>query len=97
VTAAVVWPVCPDCYESDTDHCGECWCCDGSMDIAPAVDDCSFRMLEPHEIQAAMAFHGDYRVLGNRRERVKQLGNAVTPPAAEFLLGAITAALDGAA
>ena len=63
----------------------------------PVVDDCTFRMLEPHEIQAAMAFHGDYRVLGNRRERVRQLGNAVTPPAAEFLLTGITAALDGAA
>lgn len=51
----------------------------------------------PHEIQKAMAFGDDYRVLGNRRERVKQLGNAVTPPAAEFLLGAIAAALDGPA
>lgn len=61
----------------------------------PQVDDCTFRMLEPHEIQAAMAFHGDYRVLGNRRERVRQLGNAVTPPAAEFLLTAVTAALEG--
>ncbi|NUS59168.1 MAG: DNA cytosine methyltransferase [Streptomycetaceae bacterium] len=64
---------------------------------APAVDDCTFRMLEPHEIQKAMAFADDYRVLGNRRERVRQLGNAVTPPAAEFLLGAVADALDGAA
>jgi DNA (cytosine-5)-methyltransferase 1 len=69
----------------------------GWPEDAPDVDDCTFRMLEPHEIQAAMAFHGDYRVLGNRRERVKQLGNAVTPPAAEFLLAAVVAALDGAA
>ena len=29
---ALVVAVCPDCYESDTDHCGNCWCCDGSMD-----------------------------------------------------------------
>lgn len=64
---------------------------------APQVDDCMFRMLEPHEIQKAMAFADDYRVLGNRRERVRQLGNAVTPPAAEFLLGAVVDALDGAA
>jgi DNA (cytosine-5)-methyltransferase 1 len=63
----------------------------------PVVEDCTFRMLEPHEIQRAMAFRGDYRVLGNRRERVKQLGNAVTPPAAEFLLGAVVDALGGAA
>jgi DNA (cytosine-5)-methyltransferase 1 len=60
---------------------------------AKAVEDCSFRMLEPHEIQAAMAFHGDYRVLGNRRERVRQLGNAVTPPAAEHLLRGVVASL----
>ncbi|MCZ2837170.1 DNA cytosine methyltransferase [Modestobacter sp. VKM Ac-2985] len=63
----------------------------------PAVDDCTFRMLEPHEIQKAMAFGDTYRVLGNRRERVRQLGNAVTPPAAEFLLSAVATALDGAA
>lgn len=64
---------------------------------APAVDDCTFRMLEPHEIQKAMAFGDTYRVLGNRRELVRQLGNAVTPPAAEFLLGAVATALQGAA
>lgn len=52
----------------------------------PRVEDCGFRMLEPHEIQAAMAFPGDYKVLGNKRERVKQLGNAVTPPAMQLLI-----------
>lgn len=61
----------------------------------PDVDDCTFRMLEPHEIGAAMAFRRDYRVLGNRRERVKQYGNAVTPPAAEYLIRAVVAALEG--
>ncbi|SDJ07423.1 DNA (cytosine-5)-methyltransferase 1 [Frankineae bacterium MT45] len=66
------------------------------VSIEAQVQDATFRMLEPHEIQAAMAFAGDYRVLGNRRERVRQLGNAVTPPAAEFLLGAVAAALHGA-
>lgn len=59
----------------------------------PTVDDCTFRMLEPSEIQAAMAFRGDYGVLGNRRERVRQLGNAVTPPAAEYLVRAVTESL----
>ncbi|WP_433337593.1 hypothetical protein [Spirillospora sp. CA-294931] len=29
-----------------------------------------------------MAFAEDYQVLGNKRARVRQLGNAVTPPAA---------------
>jgi DNA (cytosine-5)-methyltransferase 1 len=63
------------------------------VSITQQVEDATFRMLEPHEIQAAMAFHSAYRVLGNRRERVRQLGNAVTPPAAEFLVGAVAAAL----
>lgn len=67
-------------------------------DRAPAVpvlEDCSFRMLEPREIQAAMAFPPGYRVLGTRREQVRQLGNGVTPPAAEWLLRAVAASLDG--
>ena len=52
----------------------------------PAVEDCGFRMLQPHEIQAAMAFPASYRVLGNKREQVRQLGNAVTPPAMSILM-----------
>jgi DNA (cytosine-5)-methyltransferase 1 len=59
------------------------------------VDDCTFRMLEPHEIQAAMAFGTDYRVLGNKRERVRQLGNAVTPPAARDLIAAVVESITG--
>jgi DNA (cytosine-5)-methyltransferase 1 len=61
----------------------------------PDVEDCTFRMLEPHEIGAAMAFHRGYRVLGNRRERVRQFGNAVTPPAAEWLIRMVIQALEG--
>lgn len=64
---------------------------------APMVEDCTFRMLEPAEIQAAMAFRSDYRVNGTRREQVRQLGNAVTPPAAEWLIRAVVASLGGAA
>lgn len=67
------------------------------VSIERQVEDATFRMLEPHEIQVAMAFGPDYRVLGNRREKVRQLGNGVTPPAAEFLLGAVARSLDGAA
>jgi DNA (cytosine-5)-methyltransferase 1 len=63
----------------------------------PAVEDCTFRMLEPREIQAAMAFRPGYRVLGTRREQVRQLGNAVTPPAAEWLIRAVATSLGGAA
>jgi DNA (cytosine-5)-methyltransferase 1 len=50
------------------------------------VDDCGFRMIQPHEIQVAMAFPGNYVVLGNKREQVKQLGNAVTPPVMKILV-----------
>jgi DNA (cytosine-5)-methyltransferase 1 len=60
-----------------------------------AVDDCTFRMLEPHEIQLAMAFGADYQVLGNKRERVRQLGNAVTPPAARDLIAAVAESITG--
>lgn len=52
----------------------------------PAVEDCGFRMLQPHEIHKAMAFPGDYKVLGNAREKVKQLGNAVTPPVMKMII-----------
>jgi DNA (cytosine-5)-methyltransferase 1 len=57
------------------------------------VDDCFFRMLQPHEIGAAMAFPDDYVVLGNKRDKVKQFGNAVTPPAMEWLIRQATASL----
>lgn len=50
------------------------------------VEDCTYRMLKPQEIQAAMAFEQDYIVLGNSRDKVKQLGNAVTPPVMEWIL-----------
>jgi DNA (cytosine-5)-methyltransferase 1 len=62
-----------------------------------AVNDCTFRMLEPHEIQAAMAFLPDYQVLGNKREQVRQLGNAVTPPAARDLIAALVESITGQA
>ena len=41
---------------------------DGLLGPQIAVDDCTFRMLEPHEIQAAMAFGPAYVVLGNNVE-----------------------------
>ncbi len=53
--------------------------------ISLDVDDAGFRMLEPHEIQAGMGFALDYVLLGSKRDKVKQAGNAVTPPAARDL------------
>ncbi|GIF01092.1 DNA cytosine methyltransferase [Paractinoplanes rishiriensis] len=60
-----------------------------------AVEDCLFRMLEPHEIQAGMAFDRSYVILGTRRERVRQAGNAVTPPAARDLIAALVETVSG--
>lgn len=60
---------------------------------APAIEDCTFRMLEPHEIGRAMAFPDSYVVVGNKRERVRQYGNAVTPPAMAKLLERCIASL----
>ncbi|GHO82985.1 DNA cytosine methyltransferase [Dictyobacter formicarum] len=58
-----------------------------------AVEDCGFRMLFPKEIQAAMAFPTEYVITGNRREQVKQLGNAVTPPVMQLLVSRILQSL----
>jgi DNA (cytosine-5)-methyltransferase 1 len=39
--------------------------------------DILFRMLEPHELAAAQGFKADYHFQGNRRDVLKQIGNAV--------------------
>lgn len=59
----------------------------------PNIEDCYYRMLKPKEIQAAMAFNQDYVVLGNSRDKVKQLGNAVTPPAMKWLVSQVVDSL----
>lgn len=51
----------------------------------PAVEDCTFRMLEPHEVTWGMAFPKDYKMTGTKREMVRQAGNAVCPPNARDL------------
>lgn len=63
----------------------------------PAIDvnEVGFRMLEPEEIARGMAFDEGYVVLGDKRAKVKQLGNAVTPPAAEVLVSALVEAITG--
>jgi DNA (cytosine-5)-methyltransferase 1 len=59
------------------------------------IENVRFRMLEPDEIGLAMAFRPDYQVLGNKRQRVRQYGNAVTPCAAEILISALVEAITG--
>ncbi|WTW95419.1 DNA cytosine methyltransferase [Streptomycetaceae bacterium NBC_01309] len=63
----------------------------GEYDVSQLL----FRMLEPHEIGRAMAFADDYKVLGSKRDQVRQYGNAVTPPAAEVLLCALVECITG--
>jgi DNA (cytosine-5)-methyltransferase 1 len=67
------------------------------VEPAWAVEDCGFRMLEPHEIGRAMAFADDYIVLGNKRDRVRQYGNAVTPPVMGEILRRCIDSLSGRA
>lgn len=50
--------------------------------------DILFRMLQPHELAAAMGFPADYQFAGNRDQRVKQIGNAVEVNVARALIAA---------
>lgn len=53
-----------------------------AADVWAAVDGDVMRMLTVPELQAAMGFPAEYRVLGRREDQTKQLGNAVCPPVA---------------
>lgn len=48
--------------------------------------DIHFRMLQPHELAAAMGFPAGYYFHGNREQKVKQIGNAVHVDQAEALV-----------
>lgn len=54
--------------------------------------DIRFRMLQPHELAAAMSFPKTYVFTGNREQRVKQIGNAVPIKLAQALCTAILTA-----
>lgn len=51
-----------------------------------AIEDVYYRMLKSGEVGKAMAFGDSYKVLGSEKNRVKQYGNAVTPPAMKLLI-----------
>jgi DNA (cytosine-5)-methyltransferase 1 len=53
------------------------------------VIDIRFRMLQPHELSAAMSFPEGYQFAGNREAKVKQIGNAVPVRLAEALCRAV--------
>jgi len=55
----------------------------GHIDLIEGTEqyDILFRMLEPHELAAAMGFSGDdaiYEFAGTKTEQIKQIGNAVS-------------------
>ena len=53
--------------------------------------DITFRMLQPHELAAAMSFPKDYKFKGKKTEQIRQIGNAVCPKLAEALIAAAIA------
>ena len=67
------------------------------VDLDHLVDDCGFRMLEPYEVAAAMAFPEHYipRTLP-KKDQVKLAGNAVTPPVMTWIVGRVLQALEAA-
>lgn len=50
-------------------------------------NECGFRMLTPQELQKGMAFPDEYKILGGKKDQVRQLGNALTPPVMAMILG----------
>jgi len=67
------------------------------VNVEQVVDDCGFRMLEPYEVAAAMAFPERYipRELP-KKDQVKLAGNAVTPPVMQWITGRVLQALEAA-
>jgi site-specific DNA-cytosine methylase len=63
--------------------------------IEPTRDfDILFRMLEPHELAAAMGFNTEdteYEFAGTKTEKIKQIGNAVSVSKMKACVGAILA------
>ncbi len=58
-----------------------------AFDPADLIDSCGFRMLSPEELKLGMSFPAEYVITGNKREQVKQVGNAVCPNVAEWIVG----------
>lgn len=54
-----------------------------------AILDIRFRMLQPHELSAAMSFPKDYHFTGTRDQKVRQIGNAVPVNTAKALCKAV--------
>lgn len=80
----------------DIDDPAPAICATGHVNlIEPAADfDILFRMLEPHELAAAMGFTTDdftYEFAGTKTEQIKQIGNAVSVAKMKACVGSIMA------
>ncbi|WP_159850477.1 DNA methyltransferase [Nocardia sp. CY41] len=64
-------------------------------DAERVISECTFRMLEPSEIRAGMAFPATFKSLGDKRTQARGYGNAVTPAAAEVIGCALVEAITG--
>jgi DNA (cytosine-5)-methyltransferase 1 len=51
--------------------------------------DIRFRMLQPHELARAMGFGDEYEFVGNKRDVVKQIGNAVAVNMSQALIASL--------
>lgn len=66
-----------------------------SRSVSIKIEDCTFRMMLPYpEISRAMAFDDGYKVLGTRREQVRQYGNATTKPVIRWIIERCMESLD---
>jgi DNA (cytosine-5)-methyltransferase 1 len=55
--------------------------------VRPSITGHEMRMLQPEELKLAMGFPSTYRLdYGNRRDKVKLMGNAVCPPVMEYVI-----------
>ncbi|WP_159702755.1 DNA cytosine methyltransferase [Arthrobacter sp. 18067] len=61
------------------------------------LDDVEFRLIQPHEQMWGMDFPRDYTILGTKKERTMQAGNAVTPAAARDIAGIVADSFELAA
>jgi DNA (cytosine-5)-methyltransferase 1 len=55
-------------------------------EVEDILNHSGFRMLSPEELKRGMGFAPSYTILGNKREQVRQAGNAVCPPIAQMIV-----------
>jgi len=62
--------------------------------VVPTAEECYFRMFQPREVGRGQAFPDTYIILGTKKEQVKQIGNAVSPPVMKQIIARGAATLE---